>query len=73
MPMIAKILLTLAGLYLLANLLYAAKSLAGVDMDGKGSHGGLFPIGDWIYQSFGGKHGEKVAPDPQVPFSAAKP
>ncbi len=73
MPKIAKVILILAGLYLLANLLYAAKSLAGVDLDGKGNHGSLFPIGDWIYQSLGGKHGEKGGSDPQVPLSAAKP
>lgn len=73
LPKIVRIALVLAVLYLLANLLYAAKSLSGVDLDGKGSHGALFPLGNWIYESLGGKHGEKGVSDPQVPLSAAKP
>jgi hypothetical protein len=42
----------IVGLILLANLLYAAKSLAGIDLDPGTHHGDLFPLGNWIYERF---------------------
>lgn len=36
-------------LFLLANLLYFVKAVCGVDFL-PGHHGGLFPIGDWLWR-----------------------
>ena len=46
---IVLIVVWICGLYLAANIAYAVKSLGGVDML-PGHHGGLFPLGDWIYE-----------------------
>lgn len=44
--------LAIAGLILVANLMYAAKSLAGIDLDPGTHHGDWFPLGNWIYERF---------------------
>lgn len=41
-----------AAVVVVLNLLYAAKSLAGIDLDPSGHNGNLFPLGNWIYHTF---------------------